>query len=134
MKKRELKVKKLLKKQVKSFIFLFIYLFWRRKRTQKKKKESKREKIEEHLQSIEQRLTELQEEKDEFQNFQKFDKERRFLEHTIYDREYAEINNKLKEVSLFFSWEFYFQIVFHFFFLKDWRFTSIWDSKIKRKS
>lgn len=60
--------------------------------------ESKRQKIEEHLQQIDERLQELEGEKDELKNYQQLDKDRRAVEHVIYDREYNEINSKLKEV------------------------------------
>ncbi|KAL3471937.1 RecF/RecN/SMC [Aspergillus californicus] len=56
---------------------------------------SKREKIDELLEFINERLAELEEEKDELRNFQDKDKERRCLEYTIYSREQHEISSFL---------------------------------------
>ncbi|KAJ5826391.1 Chromosome segregation protein SudA [Penicillium riverlandense] len=52
---------------------------------------SKRSKIDELLDYINERLAELEEEKDELRNYQEKDKERRCLEYTIYSREQQEI-------------------------------------------
>ena len=48
--------------------------------------ESKREKIEEFLKTIEDRLSTLEEEKEELKEYQKYDKMRRALEYQIHDR------------------------------------------------
>lgn len=59
----------------------------------------KRTKIDDLLKYIEERLTELEEEKEELKDFQDKDKERRCLEYTIYSRELTEINNALEEID-----------------------------------
>lgn len=59
----------------------------------------KRTKIDDLLKYIEDRLTELEEEKVELKDFQDKDKERRCLEYTIYAREQTEINNALEEID-----------------------------------
>ncbi|CBF69619.1 hypothetical protein AN6364.2 [Aspergillus nidulans FGSC A4] len=60
---------------------------------------SKREKIDELLDFINERLAELEEEKDELRNFQEKDKERRCLEYTIYSREQQEIASFLDSLE-----------------------------------
>lgn len=60
---------------------------------------SKREKIDELLEFINERLAELEEEKDELRNFQDKDKERRCLEYTIYSREQQEISSFLDNLE-----------------------------------
>ncbi|KAI9376085.1 RecF/RecN/SMC [Aspergillus egyptiacus] len=60
---------------------------------------SKREKIDELLEFINERLSELEEEKDELRNFQEKDKERRCLEYTIYSREQHEISSFLDSLE-----------------------------------
>ncbi|KAL4961975.1 chromosome segregation protein SMC [Aspergillus stella-maris] len=60
---------------------------------------SKREKIDELLEFINERLAELEEEKDELRNFQDKDKERRCLEYTIYSREQQEISSFLENLE-----------------------------------
>ncbi|KAL6235329.1 chromosome segregation protein sudA [Aspergillus navahoensis] len=60
---------------------------------------SKREKIDELLDFINERLAELEEEKDELRNFQEKDKERRCLEYTIYSREQQEIASFLDNLE-----------------------------------
>ncbi|KAK9485015.1 RecF/RecN/SMC [Lipomyces starkeyi] len=59
----------------------------------------KREKIDELLQFLEDRLNELDEEKDELREFQDKDRERRCLEYTLYERELNEINAHLDEIE-----------------------------------
>lgn len=59
----------------------------------------KRTKIDDLLKYIEERLAELEEEKEELRDFQEKDKERRCLEYTIYSREQTEINNALEEIE-----------------------------------
>ncbi|CCG82316.1 putative Chromosome segregation protein SudA [Taphrina deformans PYCC 5710] len=59
----------------------------------------KRTKIDDLLKYIEERLAELEEEKEELRDFQDKDKERRCLEYTIYSREQNEINNALEEIE-----------------------------------
>ncbi|KAL3452814.1 RecF/RecN/SMC [Aspergillus insuetus] len=60
---------------------------------------NKREKIDELLEFINERLAELEEEKDELRNFQDKDKERRCLEYTIYYREQQEIASFLDNLE-----------------------------------
>ncbi|KAJ5387491.1 hypothetical protein N7509_010032 [Penicillium cosmopolitanum] len=60
---------------------------------------SKRTKIDELLDFINERLAELEEEKDELRNYQDKDKERRCLEYTIYSREQHEISNVLDSLE-----------------------------------
>ncbi|KAK9372239.1 RecF/RecN/SMC [Lipomyces chichibuensis] len=59
----------------------------------------KREKIDELLQFLEDRLNELDEEKDELREFQDKDRERRCLEYTLYERELNEITAHLDEIE-----------------------------------
>lgn len=60
---------------------------------------NKRSKIDELLDYINERLAELEEEKDELRNYQDKDKERRCLEYTIYSREQHEISNVLDNLE-----------------------------------
>lgn len=60
---------------------------------------SKRTKIDELLDFINERLAELEEEKDELRNYQDKDKERRCLEYTIYSREQHEISSALDNLE-----------------------------------
>lgn len=60
---------------------------------------NKRSKIDELLDFINERLAELEEEKDELRNFQEKDKERRCLEYTIYSREQQEIASYLDSLE-----------------------------------
>ncbi len=53
------------------------------------------------MEYIEERLKELEQEKDELKEFEKLDKERRGLQYTIYDQELSDTNNKLKDVIFF---------------------------------
>jgi len=61
--------------------------------------EGKKEKIEEFLKTIEDRLSTLEEEKEELKAYQKWDKKRRALEYTIHDRELTETKKKLEELE-----------------------------------
>ena len=61
--------------------------------------DSKAEKIEECLKTIEDRLSTLEEEKEELKEYQKYDKMRRALEYTIHDRELQETRKKLSEME-----------------------------------
>ncbi|KAF4162739.1 hypothetical protein CNMCM6936_001715 [Aspergillus lentulus] len=60
---------------------------------------NKKAKIDELLDFINERLAELEEEKDELRNFQEKDKERRCLEYTIYSREQHEISGILDNLE-----------------------------------
>jgi structural maintenance of chromosome 3 (chondroitin sulfate proteoglycan 6) len=60
---------------------------------------SKRTKIDELLDYINERLAELEEEKDELRSYQEKDKERRCLEYTIYSIEQQEIGKVLNEID-----------------------------------
>ncbi|KAI9678955.1 MAG: Structural maintenance of chromosomes protein 3 [Trizodia sp. TS-e1964] len=60
---------------------------------------NKRSKIDELLDYIKDRLSELEEEKEELRNYQEKDRERRSLEYTIYHREQVEIANALDSID-----------------------------------
>lgn len=60
---------------------------------------NKRSKIDELLDYINERLEELEEEKDELRNYQDKDRERRCLEYTIYSREQGEIATALENIE-----------------------------------
>ncbi|KAJ5908797.1 Chromosome segregation protein SudA [Penicillium taxi] len=60
---------------------------------------SRRAKIDELLDYINERLAELEEEKDELRNYQDKDKDRRCLEYTIYSREQQEIGSVLESLE-----------------------------------
>ena len=60
---------------------------------------NKRQKIDELLDYINERLGELEEEKDELRDFQEKDRERRCLEYTIYSREQQEITSALETIE-----------------------------------
>lgn len=62
--------------------------------------EGKREKIEEMLGYIEERLSTLEEEKEELKAYQEWDKMRRSLEYTIHDKELRDTREKLEMVSV----------------------------------
>lgn len=59
----------------------------------------KREKIDELLKFIEERLDELEEEKEELRTYQENDKEKRCLEYTILHREQVEINAAIDQIE-----------------------------------
>ena len=61
--------------------------------------DNKRAKIDELLKYIEERLGELEEEKEELRGYQEKDRERRCLEYTIYHREQVEIGNALDSIE-----------------------------------
>ncbi|KAA8893730.1 RecF/RecN/SMC [Sphaerosporella brunnea] len=61
--------------------------------------DSKRQKIDELLNYIEERLKELEEEKEELRGYQEKDRERRCLEYTIYHREQIEIANAIDQLE-----------------------------------
>ena len=61
--------------------------------------EAKLNKINEVLDYIKERLTELEEEKEELSQYQTLDSSRRSLEYTIYMREQVETNEKLEQVE-----------------------------------
>ncbi|KAJ2899590.1 putative chromosome segregation protein [Zalerion maritima] len=60
---------------------------------------SKREKIDETLEYIKERLTELEEEKEELRGFQEKDRERRCLEYAYYHREQVDATERLEELE-----------------------------------
>lgn len=62
--------------------------------------EAKQAKIREVTEYIEERLAELEAEKEELKEFQEKDKERRCLEYSLYQAELAEIVEALDEVCL----------------------------------
>jgi structural maintenance of chromosome 3 (chondroitin sulfate proteoglycan 6) len=59
----------------------------------------KRQKIEELLKYIEDRMSELEEEKEELRLYHEADKTRRCLEYTIYQREQNDIHTQLEELE-----------------------------------
>ena len=59
------------------------------------------EKINDFLQTIEERLKTLEEEKEELKEYQKWDRARRVLEFIIHDTEHRENKRKLEDVSSF---------------------------------
>ena len=61
--------------------------------------DAKRSKITDVLEYIEERLSELEKEKEELSQFQILDRQRRSLEYTIYMREQMETNEKLNELE-----------------------------------
>ncbi|KAF9356996.1 Structural maintenance of chromosomes protein 3, partial [Mortierella sp. NVP85] len=61
--------------------------------------ETKRKNIEDLLVHIEQRLEELEEEKEELKLYQEHDRRRRCLEYTIYSRELKDVNTALEEME-----------------------------------
>nr|VZI44501.1 unnamed protein product [Spirometra erinaceieuropaei] len=61
--------------------------------------EAKREQISELLDSIEERLRTLENETKELKEYQRWDRDRRALEYTIYDRELKETRKKLEELQ-----------------------------------
>ncbi|OON23261.1 RecF/RecN/SMC protein [Opisthorchis viverrini] len=64
-----------------------------------KESEAKREQISELLNSIEDRLRTLENETKELKEYQHWDRERRALEYTIYDRELKETKKKLEDIQ-----------------------------------
>ncbi|KAA3682014.1 structural maintenance of chromosome 3 (chondroitin sulfate proteoglycan 6), partial [Paragonimus westermani] len=64
-----------------------------------KESEAKREQISELLNSIEDRLRTLENETKELKEYQHWDRDRRALEYTIYDRELKETRKKLEELQ-----------------------------------
>ena len=61
--------------------------------------ELKKQKIDELLTYIEERLAELEEEKEELRQYQELDKDRRCLEYTIYNREQNQLNDQLEQLE-----------------------------------
>lgn len=61
--------------------------------------DAKRNKIAELLEYIENRLTELEEEKEELKEFQEKDKERRCLEYAMYQSELADLTHALDDIE-----------------------------------
>ncbi|GMM36506.1 cohesin subunit [Saccharomycopsis crataegensis] len=58
-----------------------------------------REKIDEMLSFIEERLDDLNSEKEELKKFQEFEREKKFLEYTLYDREMKEIDEQIESID-----------------------------------
>lgn len=61
--------------------------------------DAKRQKISDLLDFINDRLTELEEEREELKEFQVHDRTRRSLEYAIYQRELKEVGEALEQVS-----------------------------------
>lgn len=59
----------------------------------------KREKINEVLVFLDERLKELEKEKEELKGYQEQDRTRRAVEYTIYTKELTEINTKLDQLE-----------------------------------
>ena len=66
--------------------------------------DAKREKIGGFLEYIEERLTELEEEKEELKEYQKSDRERRCLEYGLHARELDDVTVALDQVSSPYLW------------------------------
>ena len=62
---------------------------------------NKRKQIIQVVQYLDERLRELDEEKEELRKYQQLDKQRKSLEYTIYDKELHDARQKLAEVSSF---------------------------------
>lgn len=60
---------------------------------------SKQEKIEEVLAFIEERLTELEQEKQELSEFEQLDKKRKVLEYSLYDKEYSKAKEQMRGIE-----------------------------------
>lgn len=60
--------------------------------------ENRRKQIIEVVQYIEERLKELDEEKEELKKYQQLDKQRRSLQYTIFEKELLDARQKLEEV------------------------------------
>lgn len=60
--------------------------------------ENRRKQIIEVVQYIEERLKELDEEKEELKKYQQLDKQRRSLQYTIFEKELLDTRQKLEEV------------------------------------
>ncbi|CAL9036907.1 unnamed protein product [Musa banksii] len=60
---------------------------------------NKRKQIDQVVQYLEERLRELDEEKEELRKYQQLDKQRRSLEYTIYDKELNGVRQKLDEIE-----------------------------------
>lgn len=60
--------------------------------------ENRRKQIIEVVRYIEERLKELDEEKEELKKYQQLDKQRRSLQYTIFEKELLEARQKLEEV------------------------------------
>lgn len=61
---------------------------------------NKRQQIIQVVQYLDERLKELDEEKEELKKYQQLDKQRKSLEYTIYDKELQDAKQKLAEVIL----------------------------------
>jgi structural maintenance of chromosome 3 (chondroitin sulfate proteoglycan 6) len=61
--------------------------------------ETKKERIEEVLQYIEERLAELEDEKEELREYQQLDRDQRAIEYTIYDKELRGVRQTLEKLD-----------------------------------
>lgn len=61
---------------------------------------NKRKQIIQVVQYLDERLKELDEEKEELRKYQQLDRQRKSLEYTIYDKELHDARQKLGEVSI----------------------------------
>ena len=62
---------------------------------------SKRRQIIEVVKYLDERLKELDEEKEDLRKYQQLDKQRKSLEYTIYDKELQDAQQRLAKVSIF---------------------------------
>lgn len=58
-----------------------------------------REKIDEMLTFIEERLSDLNSEKEELKKFQEFERDKKFLEYALYDKELSDINEQIDNID-----------------------------------
>eukprot|EP01038_Epipyxis_sp_PR26KG_P004963 gene4963-6938_t len=61
---------------------------------------NKQQKVNEVLEFIEERLNELEKEKKELTEYEKYDKQRRAVEYNLYDKEYSKANEQLTQIEL----------------------------------
>ncbi|KAG2382505.1 hypothetical protein C9374_005085 [Naegleria lovaniensis] len=64
-----------------------------------KEAEQKKQKINEAIEYVQERLDELEQEKEELKEFQKLDKDRRCIEYAIFDQELNEATKNLEEIE-----------------------------------
>jgi len=64
-----------------------------------KETEQKKQKIDEVIEYVQERLSELEQEKEELKEFQKLDKDRRCIEYAIFDQELNEATKNLDEIE-----------------------------------
>jgi structural maintenance of chromosome 3 (chondroitin sulfate proteoglycan 6) len=75
-----------------------VHILWSLRHLFNSPSDAKQAKIDELLAYIEERLQELEDEKEELKVFQQNDKERRCLEYALHSRELQEVSAALEEV------------------------------------